>query len=70
MAAAQTVPNRRWAIDVLLGTGVPVNYFDRISLSVAAPQLQHDLSLTPGERELLFGGRRPGRVLATENWRK
>ena len=52
--AARTVPNRRWTIGVLLGSGVLVNYFDRISLSVAAPQLQLDLSLTPVEMGLLF----------------
>lgn len=52
--AAHNVPKRRWTIGILLGTGVLVNYFDRISLSVAAPQLQHDLSLTPGEMGLLF----------------
>jgi MFS transporter, ACS family, D-galactonate transporter len=51
---ARTVPNRRWTIGVLLGSGVLVNYFDRISLSVAAPQLQLDLSLTPVEMGLLF----------------
>ncbi len=39
---------------MLLGAGVLVNYFDRISLSVAAPQLQHDFSLSPGEIGLLF----------------
>jgi ACS family D-galactonate transporter-like MFS transporter len=52
--AARTVPNRRWTIGVLLGTGVLVNYFDRISLSVAAPQLQLDLHLSPAEMGLLF----------------
>jgi len=52
--AARTVPNRRWTIGVLLGAGVLVNYFDRISLSVAAPQLQLDLSLSPVEMGLLF----------------
>jgi len=52
--AARTVPNRRWTIGVLLGAGVLVNYFDRISLSVAAPQLQLDLNLSPVEMGLLF----------------
>ncbi len=52
--AVRTVPNRRWTIGVLLGTGVLVNYFDRISLSVAAPRLQLDLRLSPAELGLLF----------------
>ncbi|CAN5335850.1 hypothetical protein BH10PSE18_BH10PSE18_20460 [soil metagenome] len=34
------VPNRRWRISGLLGIGVLVNYLGRISLSVAAPQIQ------------------------------
>ena len=39
----------RWGIGVLLGVGVLINYFDRINLSVAAPQLKHDFGLTDGE---------------------
>jgi sugar phosphate permease len=46
--------NRRWAIGLLLAVGVLVNYIDRISLSVAAPQLQHDLGLSPAEVGILF----------------
>src|SRR5258706_7553615 len=52
--AAQTRPNRRWTIGILLSTGVLVNYLDRISLSVAAPQLQLDFHLTPAQAGLLF----------------
>jgi sugar phosphate permease len=37
-----------------LGVGVLVNYFDRINLSVAAPQLQEAFQLTPGQLGLLF----------------
>jgi len=54
MAQARILPKRRWTIGVLLGAGVLVNYFDRINLSVAAPQLQHDLGLTPTQMGLLF----------------
>ena len=43
----QKVPNRRWRIGGLLGIGVLVNYLDRLSLSVAAPQISHDLNLSP-----------------------
>jgi MFS family permease len=48
------VPGRRWVIGVLLGTGVLVNYIDRISLSVAAPQFQHEFGLSPASIGLLL----------------
>jgi MFS transporter, ACS family, D-galactonate transporter len=41
------VPRRRWRIGILLGVGVLVNYFDRISLSVAGPQIAQDFALSP-----------------------
>ena len=50
----QRVPGRRWMIGVLLGTGILINYFDRINLSVAAPQLQKEFGLSPEELGLLF----------------
>ena len=43
----QKVPNRRWRIGGLLGIGVLVNYLDRLSLSVAAPQISAELHLSP-----------------------
>lgn len=52
--AAQAIPHRRWTIGVLLAAGVLVNYIDRISVSVAAPQLQHEFGLSPEELGLLF----------------
>ncbi|WP_293765467.1 MFS transporter [uncultured Aquitalea sp.] len=45
---------RRWRIGALLGVGILVNYFDRISLSVAAPQLQQEFHLSSGDIGLLF----------------
>ncbi|MCD4500886.1 MFS transporter [Chromobacterium vaccinii] len=48
------VPARRWRIGWLLGIGILVNYFDRISLSVAAPQLQQEFGLSNGQLGLLF----------------
>ncbi|WP_434654676.1 MFS transporter [Chromobacterium violaceum] len=48
------IPARRWRIGWLLGIGILVNYFDRISLSVAAPQLQQEFGLSNGELGLLF----------------
>jgi MFS family permease len=53
-ADKQRIPGRRWMIGVLLGCGVLINYFDRINLSVAAPQLQQDFHLSPEETGLLF----------------
>ena len=48
------MPHRRWTIGILLGAGVLVNYIDRISLSVAAPQLQRDFGLSPEAIGFLF----------------
>ena len=48
------VPRWRWRIGALLGAGVLINYFDRISLSVAGPQLQKTLGLSAPELGLLF----------------
>ena len=50
------IPRLRWGIGVLLGVGVLINYFDRINLSVAAPQLKHQFGLTDGELGWLFSG--------------
>lgn len=56
VASSPRVPRLRWSIGVLLGVGVLINYFDRINLSVAAPQLKHDFGLTDGELGWLFSG--------------
>lgn len=53
---AAQIPGHRWTIGVLLGVGILINYFDRINLSVAAPQLQRDFGLTPSQLGLLFSG--------------
>ncbi|MEI6000336.1 MFS transporter [Paraburkholderia bengalensis] len=52
--SGQRVPNRRWAIGLLLGIGVLINYFDRINLSVAAPQMKEAFNLSPADMGLLF----------------
>ena len=41
---------------MLLGAGVLINYFDRINLSVGAPQLQQEFGLTDGQLGWLFSG--------------
>ena len=48
------IPHRRWVIATLLGTGVLINYIDRINLSVAAPQLKVEFGLSSAEIGLLF----------------
>ena len=48
------IPRRRWWIGVLLGSGVLINYFDRINLSVAGPQLQELFGLDPAQLGWLF----------------
>ncbi|MDB5797104.1 MAG: D-galactonate transporter [Paucimonas sp.] len=53
-SSSKRVPGRRWRIGMLLGTGVLINYIDRISLSVAAPQVQQAFSLSPVQLGFLF----------------
>jgi MFS transporter, ACS family, D-galactonate transporter len=48
------IPHHRWWIGVLLGSGILVNYFDRITLSVAAPDLQREFGLDPAQMGLIF----------------
>jgi ACS family D-galactonate transporter-like MFS transporter len=50
------IPKLRWGIGLLLGMGVLINYFDRISLSVAAPQLQLEFGLSEDQLGWLFSG--------------
>ncbi|MGI4745539.1 MAG: MFS transporter [Janthinobacterium lividum] len=52
----QRIPRRRWTVGLLLGCGVLVNYFDRISLSVASPQLQTEFHLSPVQIGWLLSG--------------
>ena len=52
--ATQPIPGRRWWIGILLGSGVLVNYFDRINLSVAGPQLQQSFGLSAEQLGWLF----------------
>jgi sugar phosphate permease len=51
-----SIPRLRWGIGILLGVGVLINYFDRINLSVAAPQLKQEFGLTDAELGWLFSG--------------
>src|SRR5580704_17238548 len=54
ISQATPIPHRRWWIGSLLGCGILVNYFDRITLSVSGPALQQELGLSAGELGLIF----------------
>jgi len=60
LALAETstarIPRLRWGIGVLLGVGILINYFDRVSLSVAAPQLEREFALTAAHLGWLLSG--------------
>jgi len=53
-ASATKIPRLRWRIGGLIGVGVLINYFDRISISVAGPQLQQAFGLDSTDLGLLF----------------
>jgi len=40
------IPRRRWAIALLLGVGVLVNYFDRVNLSVSRDALEASFGIS------------------------
>jgi MFS transporter, ACS family, D-galactonate transporter len=44
-AVSKGVPRRRWLIAILLGSGVLINYFDRVNLSVAKQALEKDFGI-------------------------
>jgi MFS family permease len=48
------VPKRRWGIALLLGASVLINYFDRISLSVAGPILREEMHINALQLGVLF----------------
>ena len=54
ITTGKAIPKRRWAIGVLLGIGILINYFDRINISVAGPQLTEAFKLSPAELGVLF----------------
>lgn len=54
LESIRRVPRFRWRIAGLIGIGVLINYFDRISISVAGPQLERSFHLTPVDLGVLF----------------
>jgi sugar phosphate permease len=55
-SVAARVPKLRWGIGTLLGMGVLVNYFDRVNLTVAGPQLRQEFGLSDSDVGWLLGG--------------
>ena len=58
-AGSEGVPHRRWLIAILLGSGVLINYFDRVNLSVAKQALEKDFGI---------GNVAFGYLLSAYNW--
>jgi MFS family permease len=52
--APRPTPRFRWRIGGLIAAGVLINYFDRISISAAGPQLERSFRLTPVDLGVLF----------------
>jgi sugar phosphate permease len=48
------IGNTRWGIAVLLGSGIIINYFDRVNLSVATTSLMHEFHFTQADIGLLL----------------
>lgn len=48
--------NLRWWIGLLLGFGILINYFDRVNLSVAHPDLTHEFGLNDIQYGYLLSG--------------
>lgn len=44
----------RWAIAILLGVGIVINYLDRVNVSVATLPLEHDFHLSAGEMGIIL----------------
>ncbi|QGZ65424.1 MFS transporter [Paraburkholderia acidisoli] len=50
----ERIARRRWLIGVFIGVGILVNYVDRVTISVAAPQLREAFALSPAQLGVLF----------------
>ena len=51
---AGRIGNVRWAIAILLGIGILINYFDRVNISVATKPLEHDFQLSAGQMGIVL----------------
>jgi MFS transporter, ACS family, D-galactonate transporter len=50
----QRIGNVRWGIARLLGTGIVINYLDRVNISVATQPLEHEFHLSAGEMGIIL----------------
>jgi MFS transporter, ACS family, D-galactonate transporter len=50
----QRIGNVRWGIAGLLGTGIVINYLDRVNISVATQPLEHEFHLSAGEMGIIL----------------
>src|SRR5258708_31736677 len=50
----QRIGNVRWGIAGLLGTGIVINYLDRVNISVATPPFEHEFHLPAGEMGIIL----------------
>ncbi len=48
------IGNVRWGIAGLLGTGIVINYLDRVNLSVATAPLEHEFHLSAGDMGIIL----------------
>src|SRR3982751_6619483 len=48
-AGARTMSRREWTLLLLLTASIFINYVDRSNLSIAAPLLEKELSLSPAK---------------------
>lgn len=50
----QRVGSVRWGIAGLLGTGIVINYLDRVNISVATNPFEHEFHLSAGEMGIIL----------------
>ncbi len=50
----QRIGNVRWGIAGLLGTGIVINYLDRVNISVATQPFEHEFHLSAGEMGIIL----------------
>ncbi len=48
------IGNLRWAIAILLGIGIVINYLDRVNISVATKPLEQEFHLSAGEMGIIL----------------
>src|SRR5260370_4533556 len=54
MQTRRRVGNLRWAIAILLGVGIIINYLDRVNISVATKPLEQDFHIGSFEMGIIL----------------